>query len=577
MPFREYRRELASLLANHWNESEFPASYFETELASPPNPQLGQLTLPCFKLSKSLKKKPAEIAQEAALAISHDTFKFTALGPYLNINIAYTAWHQAVFKRLAAEIDRYGSDDRGRGKTVVLEYCSPNIAKRLGFQHIRSSLIGNTLANVYAYAGYDTQRINFVGDWGAQFARLVAAVELWGDIAVLKNESLPIAKRMDELLKLYVQFHDLAEKDPSLLEKASQCLQKLENREPAVLQMWQTIRAISQKAMDATLARMHIHFDHIEGESHYLDQLAAVMEETKVKAKAKLSEGAWIVELENIDVPALIQKKDGTTLYLTRDIAAALDRWKRFKFDSSLYMVSEQQKLHFQQLFGVLKQMGNDWSERCHHVAFGTVLFGAGKMSTRQGKVIFLDDLLDQAKELALKEVTEKNPELKDKDRVSEMVGIGAVIFGQLSSHRMRDIQFDWKQVLALDGETGPYVQYSAVRCQSLLAKAGLSQSPCHYVPISEDKISHEEGQLLVQLSKFRHTVAQVIDGNDPMYLTGYLIDVAKAFNQFYYRYPVLQATETSVREFRLGLAAATLQVLKNGLHLLGIETPDEM
>jgi arginyl-tRNA synthetase len=322
---------------------------------------------------------------------------------------------------------------------------------------------------------------------------------------------------------------------------------------------------------------MHIRFNHIEGESHYVPQIERTLEEVKTKAQARLSEGAWIVEVEGIQTPALVQKKDGTTLYLTRDIAAAIDRFQRFHFEKMYYVVGGQQQLHFQLLKGVLKKMGYEWADNCEHLHFGTVLFGSEKMSTREGRVIELDGLLKEATALALVECTQKNPDLPNKEQVAEMVGVGAVVFGELSAHRTRDIEFDWKSVLALDGETGPYVQYSAVRCQSLMekarAKGETAGGPFEY----SQELAIEEEALILALARFRQSLHDVTRENEPYHLTHYLIDLAKTFNRFYYKHPVLQATDADQRRMRLNLVQATGQALMNGLNLLGISCPKEM
>jgi arginyl-tRNA synthetase len=345
--------------------------------------------------------------------------------------------------------------------------------------------------------------------------------------------------------------------------------------------LWKIIREISTEAMNKTLQRMNVGFDFIEGESHYISQIGGPLERLKKETPARISEGAWIIEIPGITTPALIQKKDGTTLYLTRDVAGALDRFARFSFDKHFYIVSEQQRLHFQQLFGILKLMGLDWAERCEHLSFGTVLFGSEKMSTREGRVILLDKLLDEARDLALAECTKKNPSLSNKEEVAEMVGVGAIIFGELSTHRTRDMEFDWKTILSFEGETGPYVQYSAVRCKSLLDKANekneSSIASLDLSQISQYVFSQEEESLIVCLSQFRSSLHRIVQDNEPYHLTHYLIDLAKAFNRFYYKHPVIQATDLLSREVRLELVRSTHSVLETGLRLLGISCPQQM
>ncbi len=576
MPFSELTKKLAAQIETQWNHEGLTADSIQNEFGTPPNPKLGHLALPCFKASKLLGKPSNEVAKDLATALTTDEVTVTATGPYANFRWNTTKLYQRIARDVFAKGRAYGSDRSGASKTILIEYCSPNIAKKLAFQHIRSTLLGNVIANIYDHLGYKTERINFVGDWGSQFARLLAAVELWGDLALLASG--PLAQAMDHLFEIYVRFHQEAEKDPSYLEKATKCLQLLEAGDEKTKALWKQIRDLSLKSAEQTLSRLSVKFDHVEGESAYIDSIHHTLQDVKAKANAKVSDGAWIVEVEGISTPALIQKKDGTTLYLTRDLAAAADRYKRFSFDRMLYVVSEQQRLHFQLLFGVLKKMGTEWADRCEHLSFGTVLFGAEKMSTREGRVIFLDALLDEAKERAMAESLKKNPDLQNKGAIAEMVGTAAIIFGELSASRQRDIEFNWEQMLALDGETGPYVQYALVRCRSLLAKAelkgplaALKDAPTGYV------FAEEEENLLLAIGRLGTVLHQCLRDSDPVHLTRYLIDISKSLNRFYYQLPVLQATDPAQVQVRLSLVQATAQTLENGLSLLGISCPTEM
>lgn len=576
MPFYELKQKAAHQIAASLQHPEITAESIFQEAGTPPNPAMGQIALPCFRLSKTLKKSPNEIAKLLSEKLTNDTLTVTAAGPYANFKWNCRELYTTTLTKIFQEQSRYGSDKSGDGKRVIMEYCSPNIAKMLAFHHIRSTLIGNTLANVYDFLGYQTERINFVGDWGTQFARLLAAFEAWGDPNKISLKDVPGS--MAHLSEIYVRFHKDIEQHPERLETANQCLMKLERGETQATELWQKVRDVSLAAMQSTLKRMSVTFNHVEGESTYIPKIDQMLKEVKEKAQAKLSEGAWIVEVEGFSTPALVQKRDGTTLYLTRDIAAAVDRAKRFQFDKMFYVVSEQQKLHFQLLFGVLKKMGYAWADHCEHLSFGTVLFGSEKMSTREGRVVLLSDILDQAKALALVECTQKNPNLANKEEVAEQVGISAIVFGELSSHRNRDIEFDFKSILSLEGDTGPYVQYAVVRCHSLLNKAKeKSEIPTTIGNVSDYEFAPEEEGLIVCLAKFRNTLKQVIRENEPYHLTFFLLDLAKSFNRFYYRFPVLQASDETQRQVRLNLVRATLQTLENGLGLLGISCPNEM
>jgi len=576
MPFQKLKSELATALTETLAHPEFTSETLFNELGTPPNLALGHLALPCFRMAKAFKKNPQAVAVELVTKMKGPRWDVTAAGPYANFRFSPQELFQSTFKAILAEGDRYGSDTDGNQRPILIEFCSPNIAKQLGFHHIRTTLIGSTLANIYDYLGYKTERMNFVGDWGSQFARLLAAFEQWGDKSQLSMKDIP--KAMAHLSEIYVRFHKDLEQNPERLEKANASLKKLEAGDAQVIALWKSISEISIAAMEKTLSRLHVRFDHVDGESQYVPQIAPMLDEVKEKAGARLSEGAWIVEVEGYTTPALIQKRDGTTLYLTRDIAAAADRAKRFSFEKMLYVVSEQQRLHFQLLFGVLKKMGFAWADKCEHLSFGTVLFGSEKMSTREGRIILLEDILNEAKSLALVECTAKNPDLANKEEVAEMVGVGAVVFGELSCHRQRDIEFNFKEILAFEGETGPYVQYAAVRCQSLMEKAREAGMLSDTVPSTEDyPFAAEEEALILELSKFRSALLSSVRDNEPYHLTHYLIDVAKAYNRFYYRFPVLQASEAKPRDVRLWLCRGTRQVLVNGLRLLGISCPKEM
>lgn len=576
MPFVDLRAKLATQIAQHCNHPEITEAQIRNELTTPPNPAMGHVALPCFRLAKALGKQNHEVSKELEAAFhGKDGLTVKAAGPYANFKWPLAALYKTTLERIEKEGPLYGKDESGAGKKVVIEYCSPNIAKKLAFQHIRSTLIGSVLSNVYARLGWETIRMNFVGDWGSQFARLLAAVDMWGDAGILNGSSNAAA--MNHLFELYVRFHKEADKEAAFNELGSKWLQRLENGDPKATELWKRIRDLSLTAVQNTLLRMQVRFDHIEGESVYIPDMERTLARVKKEAGARISEGAWIVDVEGIEVPALIQKKDGTTLYLTRDIAAAIDRHQRFGSEKMLYIVSEQQKLHFQLLFGTLKKMGMTWAGACEHVSFGTVLFGAEKMSTREGRVFFLDDVLDEAKSRALAVCTAKNPDLHNKDSVAEMVGIGAVIFGEMSAHRQRDIEFDWDQILALDGETGPYVQYSLVRCFSLLEKSAGQVAKGAAPDVEKYEFAAEEELLVLWLSRYRSALHQVTNENDPFSLPKYLIELAKAFNRFYYRFPVLQANDPIQRHVRVSLVEATRAVLENGLNLMGIQCPREM
>lgn len=576
MPFYNLKQKLAQQIAHSLSNPEITPQSVYQELGTPPNLEMGHVALPCFKLGKLLNKPAGKLAIELAQQFKSPIATASASGPYANFRFKPEQMFTTTLSKILSEKDRYGSESQPAPQSIVLEYCSPNIAKPLFFHHIRSTLIGNVLANIYDFLGFKTERINFVGDWGTQFARLLAAFELWGQKDLLSLND--IDRSMKHLLDIYIKFHHELENNPTYLEKTSKWLQRLEAQEPEATDLWKLIRDISVANMEKTLNKMNVFFHHTEGESFYIPKMDGWLKKIKTESGAQLSEGAYIVTLPDIEPPALIQKKDGTTLYLTRDIAAAIERFERFHFSKMYYVVSEQQKLHFKQLFAVLKKMEHSFSEQCEHLSFGTVHFGKERMSTREGRVIYLEEVLKEATQLALEECTKKNPSLAGKQDIARQIGIGAIIFGNLSAHKQRDIEFNWEHVLTFDGETGPYVQYSAVRCQSLLAKAKEAKIDSKQLAQADKyTFAAEEDALILELSKFRAVLKNCTQDNEPYHLTHYLIDVAKAFNRFYYQLPVLQATELLQKQVRLNLVEATYQVLFNGLKLLGIETPKEM
>ena len=575
MPFFTLKQKLATELASALSNPEITAEGLIQEFGSPPDLKMGHVALPCFKLGKILNKAPGKLAIELSQSFKSTFATVSSQGPYANFRFRPESIFTETLSKIFQEKERYGAEKQIDPKNIILEYCSPNIAKPLFFHHIRSTLIGNVLANIYDFLGYRTHRINFVGDWGTQFARLLAAFEIWGKPDRLSLDNLPDS--MKHLLEIYIKFHQELDTHPEYLEKTSLCLQRLEAGDPATTALWKLIRDISVANMETTLSKINVFFHHTEGESHYIPKMADTLKEIKAKADAKFSEGAYVVELEGFETPALIQKRDGTTLYLTRDVAAAIDRFQRFQFSKMFYVVSEQQRLHFKQLFAVLKKMGYPFSDHCEHLSFGTVHFGKERMSTREGRVVYLEEVLKQATDLALEECAKKNPLLNDKEAIAKQIGIGAIIFGSLSAHKQKDFEFTWEHVLAFDGETGPYVQYCAVRCQSLLRKA--KDANINVISLAEVKnytFVAEEEALVVELSKFRSALKSCIFDNEPYHLTHYLIDVSKAFNRFYYQLPILQAEELQ-KQVRLNLVTATYQVIFNGLKILGIDTPKEM
>lgn len=561
-----FYEEAARLLAGH---VPLDRRQILADLETPPSPELGDFAFPCFKLAKSLKAAPAKIAADLAAKLGSSQFfaRIEAHGPYLNFFCDRRLLTELTLAAVLREKEHYGGGNEGCGKTVVIDFSAPNIAKPFGVGHLRSTVIGHALYRIYQALGYRTVGINHLGDWGTQFGKLIAAYLKWGEDERLEAD--PIVY----LYELYVRFHREAEQDPALEDEARAWFKKLESGDAQAHRLWRLFRDLSLSEFKRLYQVLGVHFDYYQGESYYNEMLADTVQLAKEQGLAEISEGALIVPLEDEGLPpCLLRKQDGATLYATRDICAAIYRYQMFKFDRMLYVVGADQSLHFQQVFAVLKKLGFDWAKRCVHVPFGLIRFRDGKMSTRQGTLIFLEDVLDRAVELAESIIKEKNPKLPNRHEVARQVGIGAVIFGDLSNDRIKDIEFDWDKVLDFSGETAPYIQYTHARICSILRKAG--NIPADYEPGL--LATGEEQQLVLSLARFPGAIARAAESDKPSVVARYLIDLAKDFNKFYHQCPVL-AAPGQLRGARLALIGAVRQVLANGLWLLGIAAPREM
>jgi len=540
----------------------------------PPEPEYGDLAFPCFTLAKTLKKPPPVIAKELAEQLSeqqgHLWEKAEPRGPYLNFYIAPQAYNLEVLKKVGNEKDRYGHADIGKGQNVTVDYSSPNIAKPFGVGHIRSTVIGHSLYLLYRALGYNSIGINHLGDWGTQFGKLIVAYKRWGEDSKLKEDPV------EYLYRLYVQFHQEAEEEPTLDEEARSWFKKLESADPEAVSYWEHFKELSLEAYASIYSRLGIEFEHYHGESHYNQMLERTIELVEEKGIAKESEGALIVDLEPHNLPpVMLRKKDGATLYITRDLAAAIYRKETFNFARSLYVVGAEQTLHFQQLFKVLELLGFEWSSQCVHVPFGMIRFKEGRMSTRAGKIILLEEVLDRAVEMAREIIEEKNPDLEDKEGAAEAVGLGAVRFGDLSNDRVKNIEFDWEKVLDFSGETAAYIQYAHARICSIIRKA--EPGLLDWKDEAAARLEKEEEITLVKtLALLPDKIIDSAESYKPSILARYLIDVAREFNRFYHNCPVL-SSGPEIKQARMLLIDATRQVLANGLALLGIEAPEEM
>ncbi|PSJ30901.1 arginyl-tRNA synthetase [Peptostreptococcus russellii] len=539
-------------------------------LEIPPNKDMGDYAFPCFKLAKIFRKSPNMIAEEIAkeIELTDEISKVINLGAYVNFFVNKGQLAKKVINQILTEKENYGKSDFGGGKNVVIDYSSPNIAKPFHIGHIRTTVIGNALYKIYDSQGYNTIRINHLGDYGTQFGKLIVAYKLWG------NKEAVEANPIKELLKIYVRFHEEAEKNPEMEDEARAWFTKLENGDQEAKDLWQWFRDESLKEFQRVYDLLDIEFDSYAGESFYSDKMSAVIEELKEKGLLEESQGTNIVDLEDKNLPpALIQKNDGSTLYMTRDLAAAMYRKKTYDFAKAIYVVGSQQELHFKQLFSVIEKMGYEWYKDMVHVQFGMVALEEGTMSTRKGRVVFLEDVLHQAIDKTKEIIEEKNPDAENIDEIAKEVGVGAVVFQELSNSRIKDYTFSWERTLSFEGETGPYVQYTHARCCAVERKANTEITS----DINFDLLSDEEASdVLKVLETFNKSIMLAMSKNEPHIVTRFVLDLAQAFNKFYHNSPILVDDE-ELRKARLALVECTRQTIENALKLLGMQAPIKM
>ncbi|WP_440118907.1 arginine--tRNA ligase [Paenibacillus sp. QZ-Y1] len=552
-------------------------------LEVPPQAELGDAAFPCFILAKSLKKAPAVIAVDIASGLQAAGLEASPAGPYVNIRFN----REELAPNLLEELGRtaFGKLQLGAGARVVIDMSSPNIAKPFGIGHLRSTVIGAALYRLYNEAGYTSVSVNHLGDWGTQFGKQIAAYKRWGNEEALQAEPIRTS------LELYVRFHDEAENDPSLEMEARDWFRKLEQGDEEAQRLWAFFVEVSMKEFDRMYERLNVQFDHTLGESFYNDKMGAVVEELKSRGLLEESDGALVVRLEDENMPpCLIIKKDGTTIYPTRDLATAVYRHDVMKADKMLYVVGGEQKLHFRQVFAVLSRMGYVWSANCEHIPFGLMRFEGRKMSTRRGKVVFLQEVLDEAVARALQIIQEKNPKLANAQDVAEAVGVGAIIFGDLRNNRLNDVDFSLEDAVSFEGETGPYVQYTHARIKSVLAKAeetAIVENDNNTSPVNRIEgvtntgtipasIGDTSWTLLKLLVDYPEYLEKAVHRNEPSVIAKYAIDVAQAFNRFYHAERIADAP-SEVRSFRVALAERTAERLAYSLYLLGVQAPERM
>lgn len=562
----DYKKKISELIKEH---VDLDLDKIEGLIEIPPRPEMGDYAFPCFQLAKVMRKAPNMISGELAENINKDGFeKVEQLGPYVNFFVDKGVFSKNTIEKVLEEGDNYGASNIGEGKNVCVEYSSPNIAKPFHVGHLFTTAIGNALYKMYKKEGYNAIGINHLGDWGTQFGKLISAYHRWVDEEALEADPIK------ELLRIYVKFHDEAEKDPSLEDEGRAYFKALENGDPKAEALWKRFRDLSLKEFERVYDILGVNFDSYNGEAFYNDKMDVVVNELKEKKLLVESNGAQVVMLEDYNMPpCIVLKADGASIYATRDLAAAMYRKKTYDFYKSIYVVGTPQALHFKQVFKVLELAGHDWANDCVHVGFGLVKFADRKLSTRKGEVVLLDDLIRESVEKTLEVINEKNPELENKEEVAKKIGVGAVIFTYLKNSREKDIVFDWKEILSFDGETGPYVQYAYARAKSILRRAEGISKEVDYSKLS----SKEEFELVKTLDNFKNQILLALDKLEPSIVTRYTIEVAKAFNKFYNAHSILNLEDEVLKATRLKLVEASAQVIKNGLDLLGIDVVEKM
>ena len=545
-------------------------SYIEV----PPNMDLGDYAFPCFKLAKDLHKAPPVIANEIKENIKIDEniiSKIDVVGGYLNIYVNNNLLAKTVLEEIDLKKEKYGSSNIGEGKNVVIDYSAPNIAKPFHIGHLRSTVIGGAIYKIYNFLGYNSVGINYLGDWGLQFGKVMAGISLWKDEYDFENNE------MSSILKTYIRFNKEEKENPELTDLARKYFKRLEDGEEEIVEQWKHIRKISLENYEKTYKLLNSKFDSYNGEAYYNDKMEPIVKELRQKNLLVSSQGAEVVDLEEYDMPpCIIITSAGTTIYATRDLASLKERMNKYNFDKAIYVVGNEQQLHFKQVFKVFELMGyGEYAKNCVHVPFGLVVDKDGeKIGSRKGNSVFLEDILNEAIDKVKDIINQKNPDLENKDEVARKVGVGAIIFNDLSNSRIKDEIFDWDMLLNFQGETGPYIQYIYVRTKSLLEKAGYEPS------ISEVDFSllneKEAIQTLKLLYSFNDVIQNAADKNEPSILSRYLIDLSQSFSVFYNEHKII-GEEKNIQDARLYLTKAVGTVLKTGVELLGMEMPERM
>lgn len=534
----------------------------------PPKPEMGDFAFPCFRLAKSYHKAPPMIAQDLKESIGDQAFlsEIKVIGGYLNFYVDKAQYAQQIIDKYNNATD-YGCSDQGKDKTICIDYSSPNVAKNFHVGHLRTTIIGNSLYKIFSKLGYKVVRINHLGDWGTQFGKLIVAYKKWGSREAVEE------KGIEELMDIYVKFHEEAEKDDSLNDEARAWFLKMEQGNEEALEIWQWFRDISLKEFMRVYNILGMEFDSFAGESFYRDKTADVIKRLTDDGLLKESQGAMIVPLDEYDMPpCIVAKKDGSSIYATRDLAAILYRKATYNFDRCLYVTGLEQKLHFAQVFKVIELMGNDYAKNLVHIPYGLVSLKSGKISSRKGNVIFAEDLLRESINKTTSIIEEKNPDIPDKEEVAKQVGIGAIIFNDLYNQRIKDVIFDWNKLLNFDGETGPYVQYTYARASSVLRKIDEVPDTIDYTLLTDEASIG----LLKEIERYPQVIKDAAERYEPSVIARYSIDLAHAFNKFYHECQINVEDETT-KYTRTNVVKIARYIIKDALSLLGIQCPEQM
>ena len=560
--------DIVNAVAASYGEGLITADELLAMFEYPPDKTMGDIALPCFKLSRVFRRSPVDIAKTLAEKLESNVLLWARpINGYLNFKISDDYFAKKILSKVFADGEKYGSSDEGIGKTVVLDYSSPNVAKPFHIGHLGTTVIGHSLKKLHEFAGYKCVGINYLGDWGTQFGKLIVAYRKWGNKELIEQGGI------DKLVELYVKFHEEAEKDEALNDEARAEFHRLESQDPENIELWKWFVQISLKEYSKTYAQLGIEFDNYSGESYfYGDKKDEPIRILREKGLLKVDDGASLVDLSDYNMPpCLILKSDGSSIYAIRDIASAFWRKSEYNFDKSIYVTSAGQSVHFAQFFKVIELMGYDWAKNLVHVPYGTVSINGSKLATRTGNVILLKDLFATAIEKVASVIEEKNPNLENKEAIAESIGVGAIVFYYLSNNRIRDINFVMEDALSFEGNTGPYVQYTYARCCSVLEKAG-------EIDESNLKITApEENDLIQIMSKFPEKVNEAIHEYEPSIVTRYILELAGAYNRFYHNCKILTADDSDVVNTRLALTKAVKTVLGNAFELICLRKTEKI